>query len=583
MSSENKIDTDVLVIGGSVAGLFAAIKARDTGVNVTVVDKGYIGRSGSALFANFYQVFNPEWGHNMKDWMAQIAQAGDYVNNPEWTEITLKESYERYQDLKEWGDPFEKKEDGSPIRSRSRGVLEALRFSPGRVFLPSMRNRATNIGVRVMDRVMITDLIKQEGKVIGAVGFHTISGDFYVFQAKAIVMCTGGGALGGNEHIGSRFAYNGEIMAYQAGASISGKEFSLTGVGANVEPALAQKIMAKPDFKGKKIKAVSSGFHPYNIIHYFDAEGNSVGRNTAATSVHKGLGPIIWDLGGAKPEELSLAKWATYQTVINPKEFEVDIFKGGLYSGTQRYESYIGHPVEGGGAGIYSTDTGGSTTVPGLYAAGDCYHARSVGAMYPGWGMGTRNASVTGARAGRSAAEFAKKTGKIVANPAEVARLKKEVYLPLERPGGFDTDWVTLQLKSIMVPYYVWIIRHGDRLKAALTFVDFLKNHVELMIRAKPKDAHGLRIVHETKSRISSVEMMLRSALFRTESRGVHYREDYPQRHDPDWLAVVKLRNREGIMELSKESIPQKYWPDLSIPYRERYPNEFLGEESLRQ
>ena len=586
MPSENLIETDVLVIGGSMAGLFAAIKAREEGVSVTLVEKGYVGRSGAALFATFFQVFNPEWGHNLNEWMAQIAKTGDYMNNPEWTEATLKESYDIYKDLLSWGIQFVKGEDGEPVRSRTRGVLEALMFSPGRTFLPAMRKQALKSGVKVMDRIMVTNLIKQDGRVIGAVGFHTVSGDFYIFQAKSTVICTGGGGMGGNEDIGSRLVSNGETMAYSVGAEISGKEFSLTGVGPNSEPSDEKKSDAKISLKGKRVKAVSPRFNMFNVSipHYVDAEGNEVGHYSIVSAVHSGRGPILWNLSAATPEEIKTALWRNERTAVDPTLVsEADLIRGGLYSGTTRFESHIGRAVEGGGAGIWSAGTKGSTCLPGLYAAGDCYHSRAVGAKYPGFGMGTRNAAVTGCRAGRSAAEYASKAGKIAADCGELARLKSIVYAPIERPGGFDADWVTLQLKSLMVPYYIWIIRHGDRLRAALILVEFLKNHIAPKMYARPRDAHGLRIVHETKSRVLNVEMMLRSALFRTESRGVHYREDYPLRDDPDWLALVKLREREGEMELLKEPFPEKWWPDLSIPYRERYHSEFLGEESVRR
>jgi succinate dehydrogenase/fumarate reductase flavoprotein subunit len=236
-----------------------------------------------------------------------------------------------------------------------------------------------------------------------------------------------------------------------------------------------------------------------------------------------------------------------------------------------------------GASGISSADTKGGTSLPGLYAAGDVYNARAVGGRYPHMGFGTRNALVIGARAGRCAAEYAKQAGKITIDPAEVARLKSSAYAPIERKSGFDQNWVTLQLRTITYPYYIFFIKHEARLKAALTMVEFVKNHLTPLMYAKPGDAHGLRLAHEAKGRVLSIEMMLRAAIFRTESRGVHYREDYPFRDDPKWLAEVKIKEKDGKMELVKKPLPRKWWPDLSKPYNERYPSEYLGEESIRQ
>jgi succinate dehydrogenase/fumarate reductase flavoprotein subunit len=114
-------------------------------------------------------------------------------------------------------------------------------------------------------------------------------------------------------------------------------------------------------------------------------------------------------------------------------------------------------------------------------------------------------------------------------------------------------------------------------LASTLTIIQFLKNHVAPKLTAK--DAHELRLAHETRNRILSIEMMLRSSIFRTESRGGHYREDCPRRNDPDWFADVKIRDKEGTMEVVKEPLPKKWWPDLSKPYRERYAMRFPGED----
>jgi succinate dehydrogenase/fumarate reductase flavoprotein subunit len=78
---------------------------------------------------------------------------------------------------------------------------------------------------------------------------------------------------------------------------------------------------------------------------------------------------------------------------------------------------------------------------------------------------------------------------------------------------------------------------------------------------------------------VLNAEMRLRSSLFRTESRGTHYREEYPRRDDPTWLAWVKLKaDEQGKMTLVKVPIPKEWWPDLSKPYEERYPFRFPGE-----
>lgn len=590
MPSEMKIKTDVLVIGGGMAGLFAAIKAREEGVEVTLVDKNYVSRSGSTAFAEGdYSVFNPDWGHDLTAWMDRIRMVGEYLNNPEWTEVTLRESIERYHDFLSWGIKIKEKEDGQPLiygRPVGFGPLECCFLGRGWTFLPAMRRQALRLGIKIVDRVMITELLKQDGVVIGAIGFHTQKGDFYQILAKATIMCTGNGTFdmaGAMTPVGF-LSYDGEAMAYRAGAEICGKEFSCVGAAAFVSEKNEETRIS---LRGKTIHTIptkyptwiSYGPHISFIDSYVDAEGYRVGRLTAAQAIHEGRGPIFYNLDMARAEDLeaTLRDIKDSKTEFRLERVGMDLSKGGLYAGVLRLESTPGHGIFGGGVGISSTSLDCTTSLPGLFAAGDVYRTGAVGASYPAFGFGLRNASVTGARAGRSAAKYASTSQWVEIDQKELLKQKQTIYAPLERKGGFHPHWVHQQLQNLIIPYYMMIIKHGERLKAGLTMIEFLKNHISPKLAAK--DVHELRLAHETRNRILSIEMMLRSSLFRTESRAIHYREDYPKRDDPNWLALIKIKRKEDSMELVKEPLPEEWWPDLSKPYRFRYPMRFAGEE----
>jgi len=185
-------------------------------------------------------------------------------------------------------------------------------------------------------------------------------------------------------------------------------------------------------------------------------------------------------------------------------------------------------------------------------------------------------AAVTGARAGLNAAEYTSRLGKPIVDKVNLTGLKEIAHAPAKRKGGFRPGWATQVLQGVMLPYFVLRIKHGKRLEAALTTIEFLREHV--VPRLVAEDAHELRLAHETKNMVLNAEMKLRASIFRTESRGTHYREDYPGRDDPDWLAWVILKEEQGTMELRKEAIPEEWWPDLSKPYEERYPIKFPGE-----
>ena len=127
-----------------------------------------------------------------------------------------------------------------------------------------------------------------------------------------------------------------------------------------------------------------------------------------------------------------------------------------------------------------------------------------------------------------------------------------------------------------MLPYFVLYVKHGDRLEAALTTVAFLRD--QLVPKLFARDAHELRLAHETRNMVLNAEMRLRASLYRTESRGCHYREDYPRRDDDEWLAWVLLREEDGRMTPTTEPVPAAWRPDPAIPYEERYPLRYPGE-----
>ena len=114
-----------------------------------------------------------------------------------------------------------------------------------------------------------------------------------------------------------------------------------------------------------------------------------------------------------------------------------------------------------------------------------------------------------------------------------------------------------------------------DRLRAALSTVEFLRDQVVPKLFAR--DDHELRLAHETASMVTNAEMKLRASLFRTESRGTHFREDHPHRDDA-WLAWVRLKNEAGVMTPFTEPVPQEWRPDPALPYEERYPMRLPGE-----
>jgi succinate dehydrogenase/fumarate reductase flavoprotein subunit len=557
-SLEERFETDVLVIGGGIAGWFAAIKAREQGAEVLLADKGYVGKSGQTPYANGIMVFNPDWGHKLDDWMRYINKASEYLNNRYWTEMAIKGSYAAYQDLLSWGLEFKKGEDGQPIRFPTLpSACEYLSFEKNiGDYADAIRGQIRKRGIRILDRVMVSELLKQDGRIVGAIGMPLESYDLYTFIASATIMCIGACSfkpMGYQPLV--QLTCDGEAMAYRAGAEILGKEFVDTHstrvefpgiigrrrMPADLEAAFGRSSMPRPGI----------GTPPGR----FNAEGNRL---------------------PARPEGAS-----QYPGTYLEYEFEAHAGQAPIFVRTgDRNIEMVGGAELGMSLrkadGLWPADTNCVSSLPGLYAAGDALGNMQNGAVYAILGSAIAGSAATGAIAGVAAAKEALQMERPAVDEKEIARAKRAVHAPKERKGGYSPKWVTQLLQNIMMPYFISYIKKEDRLQATLTLVEFMQEHLVPMLFAR--DPHELRLAHETKNMVLSAEMRLRSALFRTESRGNHYREDYPRRNDPDWLAWVKIKEEQGKMKLIKVPVPKEWWPDLSTPYKETYPFRFPGE-----
>jgi succinate dehydrogenase/fumarate reductase flavoprotein subunit len=227
--------------------------------------------------------------------------------------------------------------------------------------------------------------------------------------------------------------------------------------------------------------------------------------------------------------------------------------------------------------GIWPANMQGACNVQGLFAAGDGLGSMLCGSSYVGIGMSLSGSAVQGAAVGQGAAEYARQMAVPTLSEDEISSMQSEMFAPRERETGFTPAWVTQVLQNTMFPYFVLMVKEQGRLEAALSTVTLLRENMVPHLVAR--DAHELRLAHETANMLLNAEMKLRASLFRTESRGTHYREDHPARDDDNWLAWVLLQmGPDGEMSLTKEDVPDEWKPDLSIPYEERYPNRFPGE-----
>jgi succinate dehydrogenase/fumarate reductase flavoprotein subunit len=527
---KTEYESDVLVIGGGIAGFFAAVRAREKGCSVVLVDKGITGKSGFTPWANSFCFFDAELGDRREVWLHNVQFASEYLVNLDYYNMFLDDSSARYRDLVGWGF-FDDKVDRH---------LEMPRL---------LRDK----GVTLVQRVMVTDLVLLDGRVAGAMGFHMEREGVILFRSAATILCSGAGAYKAPGYPIHSQTFDGDAMAYRAGASISGKEFVDFHTTGDKYPADAWKMWSE-EFAEKIWATPGPGrfqmpiYRPVYTVHEEGPPYMPPQRSfTFPQREGDPRGPALMPL----PPEGNMVCGAATGLGVHKSE------------------------------GVWPVDTQCYSGTPGLYAAGDALASMLCGTIYPNIGTSMSGSAVQGYRAGEEAVASISAVGLVNPARADLEPIERRMLAPLKREKGFDPRWVSEVLLSTMAPYYVLFFKDRLRLEGALENIKFMRQY--LTPRLKARDTHELRLAHEVDNMALNAEMKLRASLMRTESRGSHYRMDYPARDDENWLAWILIRQgNNGEMQLSKKEVPESWKLDKGLPYEERYPNRFPGETEYR-
>lgn len=544
-------ETDVLIIGGGLAGAFAAIKAKEAGIKrVTLVDKAKFGKSGISTFAA--GVFSSPFPEDDQEaWFRAQVEQGEYLNDQEWVKIWLDECYSRVMEMDRWGVEFEKTPDGRFERVMARGgtvnnPVRVIMFH-GPQFMEAMARQAQAVGVEVVNRVMITDLLQSDGRVAGAIGFDTNKGAFKAFKAK-VTVTTAGACTYKNIFFGHRFATgDSDSMVYRAGGEIMHYEFVNHNVTCSEFDTVGMNMFIA--LGGKFVNGIGE-----EILPIYDPEyGNYTLMNrwagAMALEVQAGRGPIYLDMTHFKPEEVRKLR------VVVPMTMRVYDRAGVVVNDkfTRKLPWAVvlkGNCAMGGGAKI---TTECLSTLPGLYAGGDSAANLATGSESYGT-SGLPWAAVSGARAGRFAAEDAKTAGAPQISEAQIKELAERASSPLKVKNGFGPDHIIIGIQEALFSKDVHIIMKEDRLQKALAEVERIRD--EEVPRLWASDIHSLRVANEARNITTCAEMYLRSNIARKESRGTTIREDYPLRDNINFLKWVVLKKDSGKMKVWLEDIP---------------------------
>lgn len=521
---------DVLVIGSGMAGLFAAVKAHDAGAKVLMVSKGRLGSSGQTPFAKGIFAYDPTKEKlSIDEFVDTVSRSALGSNNAFYTRQMAEHSLARVNELKEWG------------------------FFDSSLYNKSFSKPIEERNISLQERVTITHLIKEDGKLVGAAGFSLDQEKIIFYEAKSIILCTGAGGFKPNGFPICDLTHDGTIMAYNIGAKVTGKEWNDGHPANSNNPAACydgwgDMFERKPDTTG--IEVHHDLGVDMNYLAYINGNSMKMDPPKFGESMNSKGGPYI-------PAEFKREQRKPPQHGDGPPKHKRKDGPPPGMGGTRVGGSSAGmsiHKAEG----LVPINDQCESTIPGLYAAGDALGSYMAGAIYTQIGSSLAGSAVQGAIAGEAAAKYCKNIEISNISSSKIKKIKEEILAPLQREAGYSPAWVTQTLQGIMIPNFVLYIKRENMLKAALAYIEELRDHHLPMLRAA--DMHELRLAHETKNMIISAEMKLKASIMRTESRCSHYRLDYPDMDNENWQAWINIfKGEDGEMKFEKQAFGS--WP----------------------
>jgi len=581
---------DVIVIGAGGAGLRAAIEASSAGVSVGLICKSLLGKAHTVMAEGGMAAAmgNVDDRDNWKVHFSDTMRGGQYINNWRMAELHAKEAPDRVRELEAWGAVFDRTKDGKILQRNFGGHryprLAHVGDRTGLELIRTLQDHGIHQGIEVYMEVTVLSLLKDGDRVVGCLAYEREHGRFRIFKCKALVLATGG--IGRAYKITSNSwegTGDGHALAYDAGAELIDMEFIQFHPTGMVWPPSVRGILVTEGVRGEGgILKNSEG----KRFMFDDVPDNY--KDQTAKDPEEGWRYTQGDKSANRPPEL-----LTRDHVARCINREVKAGRGSPHGGVYLDIAWIKEklpnaaehikkklpsmyhqfmqlanlditttPMEVGPTTHYvmggirvDADTQASS-VPGLFAAGEC--AAGINGANRLGGNSLSDLIVFGKRAGEYAAIFAKENGHGAINSSDVEKITRSALEPFERDGGENPYTIQHDLQEMMQAN-VGIVRTQDEMVEALNGLDVLRNRaartfVPGNIDFNPGwhtalDLHNLLVVSEA---------IARSAIERRESRGGHFREDFPDK-DPAFskfnFAVKKTS--DGAMSISQIPLPE--------------------------
>jgi succinate dehydrogenase/fumarate reductase flavoprotein subunit len=613
---EYEIDTDVLVIGGGIAGCWAAISAARKGVRVALVEKGDTIRSGSGGPGCDHWCQCPANPHSKVDpdeWARVLARhPGTMSELPKGTprcsygngigaQITCRENYDTLLELEQMGGQIRDINDeyvGAEGRYDDTKFMSSPRTSPnhetelvlrvwGVTFKPALKKECQRLGVRIFDRVMVTSLLTERGiqgaRVIGATGFNNRTGEFMIFKSKAAVLATAGDFymwMLNTEHAGCRqfrsrcATGDGYAIAWKAGAELVLMEQTIplmlgTGYKHNWYGGAGDasyENLQIVDANGKKLPWPAQGWQ----------DGGAMGPPPEVRdSIRKGIFKGEWALPfyGDFPAMPDIERRATWDLMLGQESTTKIITstyeRAGFDPQKHLLQNYAF--IEGETHSQWRTPRGSGpvidwnlkSTLDGLYAAGEQLFSHGDHSF----------AASTGRYAGRKAADYSREINESRISKEQIAREKARIYAPIKRTNGIEWKELNAGIARTM-QYYCSEFKTESLLNLGLETLKEIEQ--EFVPRLYALDPHKLMRSIEDLSMLAHAQMILSASLARKASSAPlnFHRIDYPELDPPEWNKYVTIKLENG--KVQSGELPLNYWGDMKANY-EAHNKDYTG------
>ena len=553
--------SDILIVGGSMAGLTTAIRAKENNpeLDILVIDKGIIGWNGQSTKAGNGIRATSKHPDGVMNAMGYLVNAHTpFLNDQEF----LKRYLEVHRDNIDY-----MKHCGVQLSCDEEGNATPLPFIPNALDMAGvsinvnaqLRSYALKLGIRLLSRVNVFELLtSKSGKVIGAIGFDMDHMECKIFHAKAVAMATQGCHF---KKIGLEF------MGYGTGV---GAMYRVGAVMRNVEFSTQVDVVFK-----KTNTPIYGGFnmicnkHGENLtqkyIGHIEWEVTPALVTAMVKEVAEGNAPLWVDL--EKPDEVRMMIGGTDMSESTQRMLRDKMaWEHLVFSKTAQNIGEVGTKPETTIKTVIQVepikvDTDIKTDVEGLWAPGK---VSTQGNAYFGWtrGDGLGNASTTGMMAGDSIAPYAAAADWDEIDLEQVAAHKAKIYAPLNRPNGRSFKEIYDMIERYIFDVNKCILKNETEINKVFADIEEMK---KIVPELTANDPHSLSKCLEAADTILCLEMIFRSAEMRKESRGImypHYRTDYPETDNKNWLKWINIRQgKDGEMELFTEDIPMWRYP----------------------